>query len=277
MVTTGKGTAIFLEVWRILEKEQNVSGLVSMLSLAVWLILSPSLAIAQMDTLSVTITFRERIALPSGAQLEVQILGVAEAEAQSGTIASQRFAMTAVPMTVSLTYDPQVVEDGLQYGVFAAIWTPDGTQMFRASKMFDTTDGSIPPAFDIMLTMRPEAEMTATAPRRISGVPWAVTEVFGETWPNDDPATLVVDDNMNFAIFGGCNRFSGQITPSVSGLAFPENIAGTLMACPDEIEGLERRFLAALRQVADHVRYGAGLVMTDAQGRAVLHFVERPE
>ena len=36
------------------------------------------------------------------------------------------------------------------------------------------------------------------------------------------------------------------------------------MACPDEVEALERRFLAALMQVSDYVRYGAGLVMTDA-------------
>ena len=31
---------------------------------------------------------------------------------------------------------------------------------------------------------------------------------------------------------------------------------------------------AAIMQVSDYVRYGTGLVMTDADGRAVLHFVE---
>jgi GH24 family phage-related lysozyme (muramidase) len=39
----------------------------------------------------------------------------------------------------------------------------------------------------------------------------------------------------------------------------------------------ERRFLAAIMQVSDYVRYGTGLVMTDADGRAVLHFVETSE
>lgn len=104
-----------------------------------------------------------------------------------------------------------------------------------------------------------------------------MTEVFGEAWGNDDPATLVIDNEMNFSIFGGCNRFSGQLVFWGDGLAFPEDFAATLMACPDEVEALERRFLAALRRVVDYVRYGAGLVMIDAEGRAVLHFAEAPE
>ncbi|PWJ10525.1 META domain-containing protein [Jannaschia seohaensis] len=49
------------------------------------------------------------------------------------------------------------------------------------------------------------------------------------------------------------------------------------MACPDEIEAQERRFLDALAQVSDYVLYGAGLVMEDFDGRAVLHLFETPE
>ena len=104
-----------------------------------------------------------------------------------------------------------------------------------------------------------------------------MTEVFGEAWPNDDPAALVIDDEMNVSAFRGCNRFRGQLQPSGRGLAFPDNLAGTMMACPDEVEAQERRFLAALVQVSDYVRYGSGLVIVDAEGRAVLHFVETPE
>jgi putative lipoprotein len=87
----------------------------------------------------------------------------------------------------------------------------------------------------------------------------------------------VLDDERNFALFGGCNRFSGRLAPSGGGLIFPEDFAGTMMACPDPVEAMERQILAALRQVADFVRYGSGLVMMDANGRAVLHFVATPE
>jgi putative lipoprotein len=82
---------------------------------------------------------------------------------------------------------------------------------------------------------------------------------------------------MNVAIFGGCNRFVGSVTVTGGQIAFPDNFAGTLMACPPDVEELERGFLAALRGVVGYVRYGTGLVLTDGEGRALLHLVERPE
>jgi len=254
-----------------------VRSLVGMFSLVVWLVAAPTVVMAQMETLLVTVTFRERIALPPGARLDVQILDVAEVERQGGPIASQRFAMTAVPMTVSLTYDPQIVDGESRYGIVAAIRAPDGQQMFRATRTFGIPKGTDPAAVDLVLTMLTEDDNDSAVPRRISGVPWTVTEVFGQAWQNDDPPTLVIDDEMTFSIFGGCNRFFGQVLLSGRGLAFPGDFPGTMMACPDEVEVLERRFLSALRLVSDFVRYGAGLVMTDAQGRAVLHFVQTPE
>lgn len=252
-------------------------SLVGILSLVVWLVAAPTVVMAEMETLSVKVSFRERIALPPDAQLDVRIHEVAETDGQGEPIAFQRFAMTSVPMTVSLTYDPQVVDDGSRYAVFAAIRAPDGKQMFRATRLLETLEVEDQTPVDLLLMMLPDAEPATAVPRRISGVPWTVTEVFGEAWQNDDPATLVIDGEMNFAIFGGCNRFTGQLAPFGLGLAFPENIAGTMMACPDEVEALERRFLAALMQVSNYVRYGAGLVLMDSDGRAVLHFVETPE
>ncbi|MCV2882466.1 META domain-containing protein [Actibacterium sp. XHP0104] len=230
-----------------------------------------------MKTLSVTVSFRERIALPPGVQLDVQVLEVVNPDRHPVAIVSQRFAMTTVPMTVSLTYDPKVVRKETRYAVFAAIRSPDGQQIFRATKTLDGVVGSGQAAINVLLMMLPEGDVNAAVPRRISGVAWTAKEVFGEAWPNDDPATLVIDDEMNVSVFGGCNRFRGQLQPSDRGLAFPDNMAGTMMACPDETEAQERRFLAALAQVSDYVRYGAGLVMEDFDGRAVLHFIETPE
>ncbi|MFC6637165.1 META domain-containing protein [Sulfitobacter sediminilitoris] len=80
---------------------------------------------------------------------------------------------------------------------------------------------------------------------------------------------------MRFSIFGGCNRFIGDLALSEGTIAFPESFAGTLMACPDDVERHERAFLDALARVHSYVRYGTGLVLTDRSGGALLHFVER--
>lgn len=252
-------------------------GIAVILFLVASLLAAPTGVMAQMQTLSVTVSFRERIALPPDAQLDVQILQIADADMQGGTIAAQRFAITGVPMTVSLSFDPEVIVDGAPYALGAAIRTPDGPRMFRGTMTLDALGGGEAAAIEMLLTMLPDAETTNAVPRRISGVAWTVTEVLGEAWPNDEPATLVIDDEMNVSAFGGCNRYRGQLQPSGRGLAFPENMAGTMMACPDAVEAVERRFLAALMQVSDYVRYGGGLVMLDAEGRAVMHFIETPE
>lgn len=244
---------------------------------ALLLVSAPSDVKADMETLSVTVSYRERIALPPGAELDVRIFDVSETRATATRLVSQRVAMTGVPMTVALTYDPQLVDAEGRYVVVAGIETRDGQPLFRTTGRHGVFGPSDPDSLDILLAMVPEAEAATMVPPRISGIPWTVTEVLGEAWEAADPATLVIDAEMNFSIFGGCNRFRGQLVLSDDSLVFPETFAGTLMACPDEIEARERGFIAALQQVSGYLRYGAGLVLTDAAGTAVMHFKATPE
>lgn len=236
----------------------------------------PLAAEAQPETLEVTVSYRERIALPPDAELDVQLLDVSRTDAVVRRIASQRFAMRGVPMTVTLSYDRQIIDAQASYAVVAAIWSGDD-QLFRAIKRSNAFGSEGAGPVDIVLAMVVRDDGITAPPRLISGIEWAVTEVAGTVWSNDDPATLLIDGAMNFSIFGGCNRFGGQLTLSDGAIAFPQDFAGTLMACPDEIEALERSFLDVLARVSGYVRYGAGLVMTDADGNALLHFTERPE
>ena len=231
---------------------------------------------AETRTLDVTVSYRERIALPPDAELDVQLLDTSRAGGAHRRIASQRFVMDSVPMTVGLSYDPRLIEDSKTYVITATIWSGN-QQLFRTDPQQAAFGHTASDAVDIVLKMDTDEPTTGGVPRTISGIEWAVTEVFGTAWPNDDPATLVIDEDSNVSAFGGCNRFRGQATHSDKALAFSANFAGTLMACPDDVETLERSFLRALSEVSGYVRYGAGLVMMDAKGNAILHFVERPE
>lgn len=60
-------------------------------------------------------------------------------------------------------------------------------------------------------------------------------------------------------------------------ISFPASIAATMMACPPELEDLERAFVSALSSVSGYGRHGTGLVVTNLHGAAVLHFADRPE
>lgn len=231
---------------------------------------------AQSGSQEVTVSYRERIALPPPARLHIQLLDLTPTEAPAAPLASQLFAMSGIPMTVSLTYDPALMDAERKYAIIAGIWSGD-EQVFRTVRPYSLLDGNADRPVEIVLSMV-EGTDDATAPvRKITGVRWAATEVLGAPWPNDESATLAVDETMTFSIFGGCNQFTGDIQIAAGRVSFPENFAGTLMACPNEVEEQERRFLAALSRVSGYIRYGNGLVLMDDMGNALLHFEERPE
>lgn len=231
------------------------------------------MARARSEALDVTVTYRERIALPPDAALDVQLFDASAGTA--GRIASRRVAVTGVPMTMSLAYDPRLVEDGSRYAVVATLLSA-GEAVFRATEWIDGLAADRPDPVDILLTRLPAGDHAA-ALRGVSGVRWVVTEIMGEAWSTDHPATLSVNADMRFSLFGGCNQFAGQLLLADGSIAFPQNFAGTLKACPDHIEALERRMLDALLRASGYVRYGAGLVLMDVAGRPLVHFEERPE
>lgn len=73
-------------------------------------------------TLSGTLAYRERIALPPGAEAIVQLLDVSRADAPAVVVAEQRFAIERqVPIPYRLAYDPATIEARNAYSVSARI------------------------------------------------------------------------------------------------------------------------------------------------------------
>ena len=98
------------------------------------------------DPVSVTgsITYRERMALPPTAQVEVTLSDVSLMDAPSKTIAQQAFTADGrqVPFAFSLTVDQRRLDPRHSYAVAARITDADGKLMFitdtRNSVTFDS-------------------------------------------------------------------------------------------------------------------------------------------
>lgn len=233
-------------------------------------------AVAETKTLDVTVTYRERIALPPDARLDLRLMEASGTRQGTPLIASQVFAMTAVPKTVSLNYDAELIDTAGAYTITATIWSGN-RQLFRTDPPHAVFGEKGAGPVDIVLKMPADDPAGEAVPNTITGVEWAVTEMFGMPWPNENPATLAIDADAKVSAFGGCNRLTGQAVLAYGSVRFPPNFAATMMACPAPLEENERRFIQALSQVVGYVRYGSGMVMTDAQGRGILHFVQRLE
>jgi putative lipoprotein len=99
-------------------------------------------------TIAVTgsIAYRERIALPPSAQIEIKLDDVSLADAPSRTMASQSFASEGkqVPFAFNLTVDRADIDPRHSYAVSARITDTDGKLMFITDTRNSVTFGSSP-------------------------------------------------------------------------------------------------------------------------------------
>lgn len=118
------------------------------------LLIAPTLTIAQgTASLTGTITYRERIALPADALVTLQIAEVTASGAAGRVIVEQTFATSGAqpPFRFNLTYNPAVIDAG-------RVYTLQGYIRSGSNTLF-ATDGIIPvitgnaPRNDINVTM----------------------------------------------------------------------------------------------------------------------------
>ena len=227
--------------------------------------------------LEVTATYWERITLPPGAELVISLNDVSSAEGLAKKISTQRYSIVGVPKTVVLGYDPQIIRGEGRYAIEAALWSSDGRLLFQSEARVGILAGDDSGSVEVLLRPFDEGDENSRGIGSIFGVQWIVTEVDGEPRSEVEPAVMVINADLSFSIFGGCNRFMGKLSLAEGELGFPETLAGTLMACPNEVEALERRLLEALHRSERYLRCGSGLVLVDVNGRATVHLKERPE
>lgn len=103
-------------------------------------------------TLEGTATYRERIALPPGATLEVTLEDVSRADASAEVLRQTRIPARAPPIPFKLEFNPAQIVEGRRYAVRARIL--DGRDLLFATDTFNAAfvDGK-PAPLDLVLRM----------------------------------------------------------------------------------------------------------------------------
>ena len=217
-----------------------------------------------------TVIYLERIALPPGAEVRVELQHVSRADAPAVVLASTRFeAEGAPPYPFELTYDPTDIDERMSYALRATISLGD--------ELLFTTD-TRHPAFAsdeheirVRSTNGPPAGDDA-APPALTGRDWMLMRLEGEeVAPLPDgrrPYLHFEADRVHG--FAGCNRLTGGYRIEGRGLEF-SRMAMTRMACAEGMD-LEQRFGSALERVAGYELAGDRLVLSDGGGESLAVF-----
>jgi putative lipoprotein len=220
---------------------------------------------AQPGVITGTAAYRERIALPPGAVLEVDLHDISRADAP--VLASTRVAAAGqVPIAFTLRYDPARI--GVHGApAVAARLSVDGTVRWRSAGMQRLPTGGAGGTLDILLVAESPPARAA-----LEGATWHVREIAGQPLAGPQRAEVTFDAQGRAYGTGGCNRFTGGVTVSGSSLRFGP-MAQTNMACEDAAMAQEARFHAALAMVRAWRIEAGVLALLDEAGAVAMRLV----
>jgi putative lipoprotein len=128
-----------------------------LLSCLTVLLLFCSLGHAQTGSAQVTgsVTYRERIALPRDAVIDVQLADVSGAEVAAQTVAYSLINAEGrqVPVPFILTFDPALIVPAHHYSVRATIRSGDGMMMFSTTQAYPVLTHGAPSKVNLVLHM----------------------------------------------------------------------------------------------------------------------------
>jgi putative lipoprotein len=234
---------------------------------------------SDMKTIEGSIWYRERMALPSNAEIRVFLEDVARMDAPSDVIATTSILpQGGPPWAFSLAYDPRKLQDRGRYVLRARIEV-EGVLMFINTRQIPAFGGNADSRVEILVSRAggrpPDGGASAPVPDvSLTDTYWKLTEIEGQAATlgagQREPHMVLTSEGARVGGFSGCNRFTGQYERNESQLGF-RPLASTRMAC---LEGMdqEQRFLQLLATTTRFTIHGDSLALYSGDERLILRF-----
>lgn len=117
-----------------------------------------------------------------------------------------------------------------------------------------------------------EPKDTGTAGGSLSGSRWVLQRLGSEAVPAAPIVTLDFSTDGRIGGSDGCNRYAGSVTIDGHTIAIGRDLAGTLMACPGEIDARSRTYRDVLRDAARYSVDNGRLSLRDPAGLTLAEF-----
>ena len=223
-------------------------------------------------TLTGTVTYLPRIALPPGAVLAVRLVDASMADAPSRAVAETRVGTDGgqVPLPFSLDYDASEIQPGNRYVVRAEIFDAAGVLLWTTDTAYPVlTNGAPRDDVEIRVVQVTEAD-TADA---IVGRTWRLDEVRQPSGvvlatQGEAPFTITFGQDGRYNGRADCNRYGGSFEVGPDGTIRLSQGLSTLAACPDA--SVSSDFFDVLNDVQRYTLSGGRLTLTGASGGALV-------
>jgi putative lipoprotein len=238
------------------------------------LLLSVLPAAAKDARVSGNISYRERIALPPGFVVKVELLDISRQDSPAQTLnAIELTPAHQVPIAYEIGFDKTRINPRHSYAVRAQIFV-DGRLWFTTTQNIPVITRGAPRHADLWLqrVASPRADNAADGSNFVGD--WLVEDISGRGVIDTLQSTLTFDANGRVYGMGGCNRFTGAVKSSANGLTFGP-LAATQMACPPAIADQESRYFAALAAVRSARVEGAFLILRAADGAPLVKLTRK--
>lgn len=246
------------------------------LPIAMLLLASGSASAARLDLIG-DVTYRERIALPPGATLTIELVDLALPD-------RPRLSVTAptgsgqVPLAFTFSIEDSLILPLHDYALNAEI-AAEGFRMRNAEPVPVTPLAQTAPVH-ILVQRVAEAEDSAGEPAdpaepALLNFTWRATIIRDKPVAADAGVTLLVGSDMRAGGNGGCNSYFSQAQIGAESFAIG-NVGATMRSCGYELNMLEQGFFEALR-AATRWRIDNGLlVLLDGAGNILVQFSRSP-
>lgn len=226
-------------------------------------------AMAEERRIEGTAGYRERIALPPAAVLQVELLDTTRADAPAVRISAMAYPTGGrVPVVFSLPYQADLIDPRLTYTVRAELVVDDEV-MFRTTQAFPVLTRDAPDTVDLLLMRAVRAETAASVPFGT----WSAVEIGGGGVLAEVQSTLSITQEGQVSGRAGCNQFTGSADIDGAGIRFG-TLAVTMMACVPAVGDQEQRFLQALEAARRFIVDGLELRLLSESGDELMRLTQ---
>jgi len=207
-----------------------------------------------------TVAYRERMALPADAVVEVWMTDVTPGIITTMQLLGQTTVHAEgkqVPIPFELPYDPAQIVPDHTYGIRAAIQAGGQTLFASPAPTSVITQGN---PTQVELWVEHSTSEPASGAQALTNTSWRLTDLGGTPPLQEREATLEFPEPGKVTGYGSCNRFAGPAEIDGDKLQIGR-IAATRMACDEPITVLEAKYLQALQDAERFAIEGAELVV----------------